>query len=192
VRERPPNWAIEEFTEFYQGTYDKVYARARILTHCRHDAEDLLQPAYIEALASWDSILHTLVLAQRVSWMLTTITRMAGRQWRRNRTFDDLAPKLYEPDHGLGPNPEAAALAELPAAICLRIIGTMAEPDKSICILCWVDGYRAVEIAEILDMPASTIRGTLKKVRDHLRSEVVPHLTFVPKYGVMQEGGAVS
>jgi RNA polymerase sigma-70 factor (ECF subfamily) len=192
VRERPPDWAIDEFEEFYRATHAKVYARARMLTRCPHDAEDLMQPAYIEALASWTAVLHTLALGQRISWMLTTITRMAGRQWRRNKTFDDLAPKLYEPDRGQPPDPETAALAGLPAAICLRIIETMDEPDRSICILCWVDGYRAIEIAEILGIPDSTVRGNLKRARDGMRRQVGPHLTFLPKYGTRQEGGAVS
>jgi len=114
-----------------------MYARARILSRCQHDAEDFMHPAYVGALANWVSVLHGLMFAQRVSWMLTTITRMAARKWRRDETFDDITPKLYAPDWSRAPDPEAAALAGLPAEICLDVIRAMPDLDKSICIRCW-------------------------------------------------------
>jgi RNA polymerase sigma factor (sigma-70 family) len=159
-------WGDEEFELFYKETLRQVYARARTLCGSPEEAEDLMHSAYVEALCS--PVLGGLEPRQQLSWMYTTVTRMASRDWRRNKRFEELAPSLYEPHHSDAPDPADAALAALDTEMFLKALGRMSWEKRVIAVLRWVDGYNAAEIAEILQMKHGTVRRLIKEIRDYL------------------------
>jgi RNA polymerase sigma factor (sigma-70 family) len=178
-------WRNGEFDLFYKATLEKVYARSRTLVAIRQDAEDLTQRAYVEALCS--SVLHGLAPGQQVTWMCTTVTRMASRDWRRIRRLEELAPSLYEPGRGDAPDPEDAALAALSVETCLQAIRKMSPRKRAITVLRWVDGYNSTEIAGLLDVNAGTVRREIKEIRDGLHPLVDPHSDSEAEDGKTEE-----
>jgi DNA-directed RNA polymerase specialized sigma24 family protein len=44
----------------------------------------------------------------------------------------------------------------------------MSTTTRIICVLVWVDGYSAAEVAGILEMSDSAVRGAIKRARDTL------------------------
>ena len=162
-----PDWAVSEFAEFHASTVHKMIARARVLTD-RHSAQDLVQDAYVLAARRWVSTLRNLDTGRRLRWMRTCIARLASDRRRSDRQFQDKAGRLYEPDVSRAPDPEDAALASVSAEACWRAIREMSMTTRIICVLVWVDGYSAAEVAGILGMSDSAVRGAIKRARDTL------------------------
>jgi RNA polymerase sigma factor (sigma-70 family) len=180
-----PDWVREQFEGFYLETFDRVLARARMLTGggARRSAEDLMHDAYMQALRHWEPVLGGLAHPQRIIWMRTTMARLAARENTREQQFQDCAALLYQPDFSEASRPDAAALAALNWQQCWRGIQAMPEIEKNVSILCFLDGYSRVQAAEILGMPESTVRGALKRARDGLAEQLGPQLDFEPRYG---------
>jgi RNA polymerase sigma factor (sigma-70 family) len=180
-----PEWACEQFEEFYLQTFDRVLARARMLTAggTRRSAEDLMHDAYVQALRHWAQALSGLAAPQRIVWMRTTMARLAAREHEQQKRFQACAAQLHQPDFSEASGSEAAALAALTWRQCWQKIQAMSQIEKSVSILCFVDGCSRAQAAEILGVPESTVRGALKRARDCLAERVGSQLDFEPRYG---------
>ena len=65
----------------------------------------------------------------------------------------------------------------------------MPTTEKVVSMLVWGEGFSEAQVAEILDMPSSTVRGALKRARDRLIALGVPaQLSFEAKYGLPERG----
>lgn len=182
-----PDWARREFGEFFRRTWRAALFRASSLVP-RDEAEDVIHDAYALALVRWAGLLHRLGPVQREAWIKTTVTYIAHERWRRARTCEKYLPALYEPGVDQFPDPADVALASTVAQVCLKVIAEMPYELRVVSLLCWVDGLRPTEIAELLTLPAGTVRRKLKSARDHMFSLVGTELPFEPKYGSRKEG----
>ncbi len=193
MTERVDPQACLQFEEFYRETCDRLLARALMLvgTTRRQTAEDLMHDAYAQALRNWVQVLAGLIRQQRVAWMRTTMARMANREQQRiRRDEQDLAALavIWQPD-ARESDTETRALARLTAQECLRGMQAMSALERTVAVLCFLDGYSGAQAARILDMPESTIRSAVKRARDCLAEQVGQQLPFEPRYGMRQEGG---
>jgi RNA polymerase sigma factor (sigma-70 family) len=184
-----PEWARRECGDFFEQTWRVALYRARMLVS--HDeAEDVMHDAYALALVRWVRVLHRLLPSQRSAWIKTAVTRVAHDRWRRAGTHDRYASALCEPGADQCPDPADAVVAAATARICLKVIDAMPHEMRAMSLLCWVDGLRPTEVAEVLGLPPGTVRRKLKTARDQLYDLVGAELTFEPKYGKTREGGA--
>lgn len=184
-----PEWARQQFEDFYLQTFDRMLAYAKMLTASlrRRAAEDLMQDAYVQALRCWERVLGGLQQPQRIAWMRTTLARLAGNEGKHEWRFQAWAARLYQPDFSEASGPEAAALAALTWQECWQAMRAMPQIEVKVIVLCLFDGYSRVDAAEILGVPESTVRGALKRARDRLAERVGSQLDFERRYGKGKE-----
>ena len=79
-----------------------------------------------------------------------------------------------------GPDPEVAARASESGRRLLAELARLREPAKSVVILREIQGLSYQQIAEVLELPLSTVRVSLHRGRRRLRGllrEVYPHVS---------------
>lgn len=145
---------------------DRVYAFALHLVGDADEAADLAQETFIRLWQRGASVADG---AQR-AWLLRTVRNAALDRLRRRRFagaaphdgFDALEGDACAPDDAL----EHADLTRHAFAA----LATLADPFRSLVLLCDVQGLPYAEAAEVLDLPLTSVRVYLHRARARLRS----------------------
>jgi RNA polymerase sigma-70 factor, ECF subfamily len=135
----------------------------RLLGH-REDAEDLVQETFLVALARID----TFDLGRSFGPWFYRILVNRGLNARKARA---IRQTVDVPDHAAssGPLPDRSAeRAELRARVKLAM-AELPERQRVALELFEVEGFSGAEIAEILEIPAGTVRWHLHQARQKLR-----------------------
>lgn len=156
--------AFEALVERYAG---RVHAVALARTGDRLAAEDAAQTAFLEAFLS----LRTLKDRARFRpWLLGIVRNVANGQVRSASRVepglegDRLVDTRSLPD-------ESAERAELRAVVMSAVQG-LGEIQREAVMLHYVQGLSYEEIADLLDVPRSTIVGRLQTARSQLRGDL--------------------
>lgn len=135
----------------------------RLLGH-REDAEDLVQDAFLAALQRID----TFQSGRSFGPWLARIVVNRGLNARKARTLrqteaipDDVPALSTLPDR-------AAEQAEIRAR-CRAALNALPEQQRVITELFELEGFTSAEIAEVLEIPAGTVRWQLHEARRALR-----------------------
>ena len=162
--------ARARFAEMVLPHLDDVYALARWLTGNRTDAEDVVQDAYMRALAS----LEAAVVEQPRAWVLTIV---------RNTTFTWLAknrpkalvligdPQLLEAataHRDSAPDPEEALIAAADEAALETAIQALPHLFREVIVMRDINGMSYREIAEAIGAPQGTVMSRLARGRAYL------------------------
>jgi RNA polymerase sigma-70 factor (ECF subfamily) len=140
--------------------WDSAHRTAFLIVHDAAAAEDIAQEAMLAAVRAIDGFdrrrpfgpwLHRIVVNRSLDW------ERARR--RRPEVSGELASAVAAPALGAGMSADLmAALAAL-------------EPDqRALVVLRHVLGYRASELARMLDLPAATVRTRLARTLRQLRT----------------------
>ncbi len=147
----------------------RAYAVAhRVLRH-REDAEDLVHDAFLRALDRIDQCTEGRPFAPWFFRLLMTQALNARRNRARRRT-DDLPDELAEVRDGRPVTPDRVAEGEEVAREVHAAVADLPEPQRLAVTLVELEGFTSAEAAEILDMPAGTIRWHLHRARHTLRA----------------------
>jgi RNA polymerase sigma-70 factor (ECF subfamily) len=136
--------------------WDGAHRAAYLIVHDAAAAEDIAQEALLSALRHIDDFdrrrpfrpwLHTIVVNRSLDWL---------RKRRHEVHLTDVpAPALAEPD------PPGAALSAL----------ARLEPElRALVVMRHLHGYRSSELADMLGVPAATVRTRLARALDRLES----------------------
>jgi RNA polymerase sigma-70 factor (ECF subfamily) len=123
-------------------------------------AEDTVQEAIVRAWQSYASFRHESSLR---TWLLTITRNQAVSAARRRRDIPSDPDQMAEPT--TSSTPEDAAVTEEASAAAWRQIARLDPLSRSILILHDVDGETYQSIAEILNVPMSTVRTRLFRAR---------------------------
>jgi RNA polymerase sigma-70 factor (ECF subfamily) len=150
---------------FVRAYYQDVYRYLLYLTGHTETAEDLTQETFVQA---WRS-LHT--LGDRAH-LRTWLHRIAHREFlqalRSHRRV--LAQGMMVSLEEVADLSEPRA-AELTKAAELRVmIGRLPTEEREMVVLHYLEGYNSEEIADIMGVPAGTVRYRLYEARARLRS----------------------
>jgi len=153
------------------------YSLARWLTRDAHDAEDVVQEAYVRALRSFD---HYRGGNPRV-WMLTIVRNTCYSWLRRNRGFDaaraadgageELADLAADPAE----EPEAQLLRDVDRRLLQGALEALAAPFREALVLRELEGCSYKEIADIADVPVGTVMSRLARARQQVQRFVLQH-----------------
>lgn len=147
----------------YHETRTAVYGFAMSILKDPHDAEDVLQDTYIQVYRAAGSYTPS---GKLLSWLLTITRNLALMKIRQRGRFTREEPPDL-PDEGDGP-PDDRMLLE-------RALATLADEERQIVVLHAVAGFKQREIADMLEMPLSTVLSkysrSLKKLRVILEEE---------------------
>jgi RNA polymerase sigma-70 factor, ECF subfamily len=143
--------------------WDGAHRAAYLIVHDAAAAEDIAQEAMLAAVRAIDSFdrrrpfrpwLHRIVVNRSLDWLRARARRpevsaeVAGPQEGLAGRGDRLSDELL------------AAFAELEPA------------DRALVVLRHLLGYRASELARVLDMPAATVRTRLARALTRLRTQL--------------------
>ena len=142
----------ETFAAAVQARQDALFRVAYAILQNREDALDAMQEAVLRAWAFRHRLKNEAVFG---TW-LTRIVINASRDMLKKRRTAALPASVSAPE-------TPAALAELCA---------LPEKLRLPVVLHYIDGYAVSEVAAILHLPPSTIRGRLARARKQLRLEL--------------------
>jgi RNA polymerase sigma-70 factor (ECF subfamily) len=156
----------ERFERAMLPHLDAAYNLARWLTGSVHDAEDVVQDAFVRALTFFDSFRGE----DGRSWLLT-IVRNACYDWlRRNRRSTLVAVEQEEleaaPD--ASPSPEAEQLRKADARILQAGLEALPVEYREALVLRELEGMSYRQIAQVTGTPMGTVMSRLARGRKRL------------------------
>lgn len=149
-----------DFDELYRAHGGRLVVQLYAYTQDQALAEDLVQEAFVRALARWSRIAgyeDPIGWVRRVAWNLAASNR---RQARRGR---GVAARLAEPV-GPGPSPERVAL--------VQALATLPVAQRRAVIMFYVGDLSVAEVAEIESASESSIKQRLHRARAALAAQL--------------------
>jgi RNA polymerase sigma-70 factor, ECF subfamily len=151
---------------------ERVYRAARAIVRDDHEAEDVMQEAYVNAYT------HLSQFGGRAKFS-TWLTKIAvyealGRAKRRGR---------YEPldDHSLErlmpttapPDPERQAFGRELAALLESAVDSLADGYREVFMLREIEGLSTAEVARILDVSEDVVKTRLSRARHAIQRDLL-------------------
>lgn len=154
--EPPVLRAVESFDAFYTREFPQMVSIVYALTGQRWAAEELAQEAFVRAYRNWDTVSG---YDKPGAWVRRVTINLATSHLRRRVTeAKALALVALRQRIPLDPHPESTE------ALWAEVRG-LPRRQRQAFVLHYVDGLSIAEIAEILDVAASTVKTHLQRGR---------------------------
>lgn len=150
------------------------YNLARWLTRNEHDAEDLVQEAYLRAFRSFDGYRG----GDPRAWLLRIVRNTCytwlqqQRGWAAEPTGDD--PDDLQGDPATGP--EAQAIRHADGQLLRGALEELPAEYRETVVLRELEGLSYKEIAEIAGVPLGTVMSRLSRGRQQLQRSVLKRM----------------
>jgi len=145
---------------------NSAYNLARWLTRNEHDAEDIVQEAFLRALRSFD----TFILGRDPRAWLLAIVRNSCSTWRQNRSRE-AAVRLDDDSHvavGAWSDPEAVLIKNANSQLLRSALEELPFEYREVVILRELEELSYKEIAQIVEIPIGTVMSRLSRARKEL------------------------
>ena len=139
----------------YQAEYTGMVRLAYTLVGNSAEAEDLVQDSFVEVARRLDEI------RKPGAYLRSAVVSRCRSVLRRRRVI-----ALHPPEPPAGVASDASELWD--------VLGNLPEDQRIVVVLKYYGGYRASEIASIVDMPGATVRSHLRRGLKALREELEP------------------
>jgi RNA polymerase sigma-70 factor (ECF subfamily) len=149
---------------------DAAYTLARYLTRNEHDAEDVVQEAYLRALKYFDGFRGGEGSDGR-GWLLT-IVRNTAYTWSRRRRVEANATEFDEEQHSEAVahvHPEAALLRDAARTSVHRALDGLPPEFREVIVLRELEGLSYKEISDVAGVPVGTVMSRLSRARRRLQ-----------------------
>ena len=146
---------------------DSAYNLARWLTGNGHDAEDVVQDAYLRAVKFFAGFRG----GDGRPWLLGIIRRVCYDWLERNRSHQPLAvfdEELYG-DRGDSLDPVQLLLRQEDRELLRQALAELPVEFREVLVLRELEGLSYKEIAAVSDLPPGTIMSRLARGRERLR-----------------------
>ena len=161
---------LERFEAIMLPHMDAAYTLAHYLTRNDHDAEDVVQEAYLRALKYFDGFRGAAGGESR-SWLLA-IVRNTAHTWRHQHRADTLATEFDEELHSetvAHVHPETVLLGETARASLRHAIDGLPREFREVIVLRELEGLSYKEISDVADVPVGTVMSRLARARKRLQ-----------------------
>ena len=172
--------AFEPLVERHKGT---VYALVVGKTGDFASAEDIVQGTFVEAFRHLKSLKDPARFRAWVRGIAMNLSNEWIRKRKRNVPIDDLDNSKEAAIHSevlpesfvrLPTAPDSDYEMEEMRNYVLRAVERLPERYSEVVLLHYMEGLKYREIAEMLEVPESTVLGRLQVGRDQLREELLP------------------
>ncbi len=146
-----------------------AYDLARWLTRDAHEAEDVVQEAYLRAIKYQDGEVEN-----ARAWLLR-IVRNTFYTARSRQKLDRDAASFDEAMHSAGFdafNPETAALRNADRELVREVLGELPVEFREAIVLRELEGLSYKEIGEVTGVPQGTVMSRLSRARQALATEL--------------------
>ena len=151
---------------------DAAYNLARWLTRDEHDAEDIVQEAYMRAYEHFS----TFTGGNGRAWLLTIVRNCSYNLLKRNgtRSRDDAFDEQLHTRRTAGAcDPEAALLREERSELVRNALKDLPAEHREVLILREMEGLSYSEIASVVGVPLGTVMSRLSRGRSRLQQNLV-------------------
>jgi RNA polymerase sigma-70 factor, ECF subfamily len=165
---------LARFEQVILPHLDSAYNLARWLTGNEHDAEDVVQDAYLRAAKFFDSFRG----GDGRPWLITIVRRACYDWLERNRAHQSLTvfDEELHSDQGDSPDPAQLALRQENLEILRQALADLPIEFREVLVLRELEGLSYKDIGAITDLPPGTIMSRLARGRERLRDRLVEHL----------------
>jgi RNA polymerase sigma-70 factor (ECF subfamily) len=149
---------------------DAAFNLARWLTRNDHDAEDVVQEAYLRAHRFFDSFHGT----DGKAWLLAIVRNTAYTWLERNRPADKTI-EFQEARHGISSpekDPQDALLDRESQDLLRRAVEELPSEFRDAIVLREFEGLSYKEIAQIVGAPIGTVMSRLARGRERLQQSL--------------------
>ena len=160
-----------EFERLALPHLDAAYNLARWLTRNDHDAEDVVQDAYLRAYKYFAGFRGENFRA----WLLAVVRRAAYDWMHRNRPAElvpagdlDLENVVADSEHD---DPEAALMRDADKQMVNEMIAALPAPFREVVVLRELQELSYKEIAAIAEVPVGTVMSRLARARALLAAD---------------------
>jgi len=152
---------------------DAAYNLARWLTRNEHDAQDIVQDAFLRALKFFESFRGR----NSRSWLLTIVRNTAYTWLEKNRKHEigTISDEEIESIQDAEPNPEAHLLKDADNQEIMNAIAELPVEFREAVILRELEEMSYKEIADVLNVPLGTVMSRLARARRQLQESLRHH-----------------
>jgi len=161
---------LERFEALVLPYLDAAYTLARYLVGNEHDAQDVVQDAYLRALKYFDGFRGAGGDDGR-AWLLA-IVRNTAYTWHRRHRADALATEFDEELHSetvAHVHPETTLLREAAHASLRHAIDGLPREFREVIVLRELEGLSYKEISDVAGVPVGTVMSRLARARKRLQ-----------------------
>jgi RNA polymerase sigma factor (sigma-70 family) len=170
----PDESTLRRFEQAVLPHLSAAYNLARWLTRNDHDAEDVVQEAYVRAFRYFDRF-HG---GESRPWLLA-IVRHTCYTWLQHNRGHELMTGFDEELHGLdgeATNPETLLLQRMDQLLLRQALEALPVECREVIILRELEGLSYKEIAAIADLPVGTVMSRLARARKRLQQTLTNRL----------------
>ena len=161
---------LERFEAIVLPHLDAAYTLARYLTRDDHDAQDVVQDAYLRALKYFGGFRGE-ESGEARAWVLA-IVRNTAHTWRRRHRADALATEFDEERHSeavTGDHPAAALDRDTARESVRQALERLSPEFREVIVLRELQGLSYKEISDVTEAPVGTVMSRLARARRRLR-----------------------
>ena len=160
---------LDRFEQRVVPFIDDAYTLARHLMRDEHDAQDVVQEAYLRAWRFFASFRG----GDERAWLLT-IVRNCCYTWRRSTRvaevpYDD---ELHVGDESARSATDARAISGSERDTLSAAVASLPHEFREALVLREIEGFSYREIARITGVPIGTVMSRLARARERLRSSL--------------------
>jgi RNA polymerase sigma factor (sigma-70 family) len=155
------------------GHLDAAYNLAHWLTRDDHDAEDIVQEAYMRAYKRFS----TFTGENGRAWLLTIVRNCSYDLLRRNGTRsreDAFDEEMHSISTASACDPEVTLLREEKAELVRNALTDLSPEYREILILREMEELSYSEIASTIGVPLGTVMSRLSRARTRLQQNLAP------------------
>ncbi|HEX5963084.1 MAG TPA: sigma-70 family RNA polymerase sigma factor [Gemmatimonadales bacterium] len=149
---------------------DGAYTLARYLTRNEHDAQDVVQDAYLRALKYFDGFRGAEGSDGR-AWLLA-IVRNTAFTWRRRQRLEAAAAEFDEQLHSeavADVHPETVLLGAAARESLHQALDQLPPEFREVIVLRELQGLSYKEIGDVTGVPVGTVMSRLSRARQRLQ-----------------------
>jgi RNA polymerase sigma-70 factor (ECF subfamily) len=156
----------ERFEQAILPHLGSAYNLARWLMRNEHDAEDMVQEAYLRAFKFFDRFRGE----DGRAWLLTVVRNTCYTSLKQSRSRDLIA-SFDEEIHGSSTelSPEHLVLQKASAEIVRTAMEQLPAEYREVVVLRELEGFSYRDIAAIADIPVGTVMSRLTRGRTRLQ-----------------------
>jgi len=149
---------------------DAAHNLARWLTRNEHDAEDIVQDAFLRAFKFFEGFRG----GNSRSWLLSIVRNTAYTWLEKNRRHEigTMSDEAIEFVQDAAPNPEALLLQETGHQEIMEAIAELAVEFREAIILRELEEMSYKEIADVMNVPLGTVMSRLARARRQLQESL--------------------
>ena len=163
-----PDSTRERFERTIVALLDDAYTLARHLMRDEHDAQDVVQEAYLRAWRHYAGFRG----GDERAWLLT-IVRNCCYTWRRSRRPERLVVEYVDEEHGEGESGRLAAdarvLEDADRTELRLALEQLPLEFREAIVLREIEGLPYKEIARVTGAPVGTVMSRLARARRRLQ-----------------------